>query len=184
MMWPTPSPARSCWPGTTTASSSWGGSLALAEPPLTANPRVTARGPFRSADLPAWLDRADVGLSTSLFETFHRVTREYLLAGLPVIGSRAFGIPDIVRPGVNGLLYDHADPDSLTRAVVALLDDPPLLSALTEGARRTLVRSVEEEADELAALYLDVLATATDRPLGPGAESDAVAGHPVRAAGR
>jgi len=150
-----------------------GGNVALTEPMLTANPRITARGPYRSQDLPAWLDQADVGLSTSLFETFHRVTREYLLAGLPVIGSRAFGIPDIIRPGANGLLYDHADPDSLTRAVVALLDDPQLLAALTDGARRTTVRSVEEEAGELAALYVEVLGqrdrTANDRPSVPGA---------------
>jgi glycosyltransferase involved in cell wall biosynthesis len=64
----------------------------------------------------------------------------------------------VVRPGVNGLLFDHADPGSLGRAVVRLLDDRALLATLTAGARATVVRSVDDEADELASLYREVLA--------------------------
>jgi glycosyltransferase involved in cell wall biosynthesis len=135
-----------------------GGEEELATSLVAANPLVTWAGPYRSDELPDLLARVDVGLSASYFETFHRVTREYLLAGLPVVGSRAFGIPDVVRPGVNGLLFDHADPGSLGRAVVRLLDDRALLATLTAGARATVVRSVDDEADELASLYREVLA--------------------------
>ena len=99
-----------------------------------------------------------VGLSTSGFETFHRVTREYLLSGLPVIGSRAFGIPDIVHPGKNGLLFDATDPDPLVQAVLSLLDDRTLLAELTGGPAPTAVRSCEQEADDLADLYAEVIA--------------------------
>lgn len=135
-----------------------GGDQELIAPLLAANPRVTALGFYRTEELPQLLAQADVGLSTSVFETFHRVTREYLLAGLPVIGSRAFGIPDIIRPGFNGLLFDPAQPDTLTRAVISLLRDPRFVATLTAGARSTSVRSVDEEADALAALYLEVRA--------------------------
>jgi glycosyltransferase involved in cell wall biosynthesis len=126
--------------------------------PLRANPNVDLRGAYRADDLPSLLAPADVGLAPSYFETFHRVTREYLLAGLPVVGSRAGGIVDIIRHGTNGLLFDHAEPESLTRALIQLLDDRALLDRLTNGAARTPVRSLDEEADALAGLYDGLLA--------------------------
>jgi glycosyltransferase involved in cell wall biosynthesis len=135
-----------------------GGNESLVAPLVDTNPNIIMLGAYRPEDLPEFLAHMDVGLSTSGFETFHRVTREYLLAGLPVIGSRAFGIPDIVHPGKNGLLFDSTDAASLVRAVVSLLDDRARLAELTEGARSTLVRSCEEEADDLAAVYEEVLA--------------------------
>jgi glycosyltransferase involved in cell wall biosynthesis len=143
-----------------------GGNEDLVAALVDANPNVIMVGPYRPEDLPGFLAHMDVGLSTSGFETFHRVTREYLLAGLPVIGSRAFGIPDIVRPGENGLLFDSTDPATLVRSVLSLLDDRALLATLTEGAGSTSVRSGEEEADDLAALYAEVLA---EPPVSPGA---------------
>jgi len=74
-----------------------------------------------------------------------------------VVGSRAFGIPDIVQHGHNGLLFDSTDPTTLVRAVTSLLDDRELLARLTEGAQSTSVRSSDEEADDLFALYEEVL---------------------------
>ena len=121
--------------------------------PLLDDPRVTDHGPYGPGDLARLLGGADVGLSTSVFETYHRVTREYLAAGLAVVGSTAFGITDIVVPGTNGLAFDHAEPESLVRAVTALADDRLLLSRLQSGARATAIRSVAEEVDDLEALY-------------------------------
>ena len=135
-----------------------GGNEGLVAPLIDANPNVITVGAYRPEELPELLSHMHVGLSTSGFETFHRVTREYLFAGLPVIGSRAFGIPNIIRPGKNGLLFDSTDPGALVRAVLSLLGDRALLARLTEGARSTPVRSSEEEADDLAALYAEVLA--------------------------
>jgi glycosyltransferase involved in cell wall biosynthesis len=134
-----------------------GGKESLVAALVGANPNVIVGGAYRPEDLPELLTHVQVGLSTSYFETFHRVTREYLLAGLPVVGSRAFGIPDIVQHGHNGLLFDSTDPTTLVRAVTSLLDDRKLLARLTEGAQSTSVRSSEEEADDLFALYEEVL---------------------------
>jgi phosphatidylinositol alpha 1,6-mannosyltransferase len=120
---------------------------------LDKNPRVHWSGSYQPYDLPRLLKGVDVGLSTSRFETFHRVTREYLLSGVPVIGSTAFGIPEVVRHGQNGLLFDHRDPGSFLRAVLECLDTPQLLERLTAGAHETTIRSVGEEVDDLVALY-------------------------------
>jgi len=124
--------------------------------PLLGDRRVTDRGPYTPAELAGLAAEADVGLSTSVFETFHRVTREYLAAGLAVVGSTAFGITDVVVDGGNGLLFDHLRPGSLVEALVRLLDDRALVAALRRGARATAVRSVAEEVDDLVALYHEV----------------------------
>ncbi|HEY1989440.1 MAG TPA: glycosyltransferase family 4 protein [Acidimicrobiales bacterium] len=155
-----------------------GGNEDLVAGLVDTNPNVIMVGAYEPEELPALLAQMQVGLSTSGFETFHRVTREYLLAGIPVIGSRAFGIPDIVRPGKNGLLFDSTDPDSLVRAVLSLLDDHPLLAELTEGARTTPVRSCDEEADDLAALYAELLAGSPVAPVPGGLGSVPAGAHP------
>ncbi len=124
---------------------------------LEGNPRVHWPGAYTPKDLPDVLAEASVGLSPSWFETYHRVTREYLAAGLPVIGTTAFGIPGAVQDGVNGLLVEPGDVEGLVAALLRVLDDTSLLQSLTEGARQSTVRSVEEEIDEIMALYSEVV---------------------------
>jgi glycosyltransferase involved in cell wall biosynthesis len=76
---------------------------------------------YGSADLfvlPAVVDRkGDVeGLGVVLIEA--------LLAGTPVIGSRAGGIPDVVRDGETGWLVPPGDAEALAGAIAAAMDDP------------------------------------------------------------
>jgi glycosyltransferase involved in cell wall biosynthesis len=44
-------------------------------------------------------------------------------AGVPIVGTRVGGIPEIVRDGVNGYLVSPADPHSITEASVRILSD-------------------------------------------------------------
>jgi glycosyltransferase involved in cell wall biosynthesis len=135
---------------------------------LEVNPRVEVLGAYEPTDLPALLSSADAGLSTSLFETFHRVSREYLLAGLPVVANPTFGIDGLVVDGENGLLYDRTSPDGLASAVCSLLDDRALLARLTAGAVATRpgIRSLDDEMAEMAELYREVV-LARPRPARP-----------------
>ncbi len=121
-------------------------------------PLVDLHGSYLPEELPLLFGSVDVGLSVSRFETFHRVTREYLLSGVPVITSETFGALDVIREGVNGLVFDSTDSADLARKCARLLDDRGLLRRLSEGAEATKVRSVKEEADELEALYEELLA--------------------------
>jgi len=122
------------------------------------NPRVRSFGAYTPAELPEILADASVGLSPSWFETFHRVSREYLAAGVPVIGTTAFGIPEVVRDKVNGLLVEPGDVTGFVVAIVRVLEDRQLLSRLTEGASTTRIKSVEEEVDDLSVIYAEVVA--------------------------
>lgn len=141
------------------------GDAQLVAPLLECNDRVDLHGPYQPGELPGLLARAHVGLSTSLFETFHRVSREYLLAGLPVVANPTFGIEGLILDGVNGLLYDRTVEQSLARTVCSLLDDRDLLARLTAGAAesRSMIRDADDEVDEILELYAEVLAASPRR---------------------
>ncbi|MGH3849201.1 MAG: glycosyltransferase, partial [Pseudonocardiaceae bacterium] len=124
---------------------------------LGAIPGVHVGTQYRPEDLPSLLGSAHVGLTTSRFETFHRVTREYLSAGLAVIAIPAFGVADVIVDGVNGLVVSPADAAGLARAIVRVLDDRELLNCLRRGATDTEVRTVDDEIDQLEELYRTML---------------------------
>jgi glycosyltransferase involved in cell wall biosynthesis len=136
-----------------------GGDRALAAP-IAHHPDVSVEDAYAPDDLPGLLADADVGLAVSRAETFHRGTREYFLAGLPVVGTPVGGIPQIVRDGVNGRLVDVARPEALAAAVLEVLEQPGRLAALRQAACTTFVRPLTDEVDELVGIYEGV-ATAT-----------------------
>jgi len=83
--------------------------------------QATLRRAYREADalvLPAIVDvKGDTeGLGVVLLEA--------LRFGLPVIASRAGGIPDIVRDGDTGWLVAPGDPGALADAIVAVASNP------------------------------------------------------------
>jgi glycosyltransferase involved in cell wall biosynthesis len=91
-------------------------------------------------EVAAALDDASVLLLPSFSEGLPRVAMEALARGRPVIGARAGGIPDIVEDGVNGILVDPYEPDSIAEGLVGVLGDRDLLERLAAGAARSAGR--------------------------------------------
>ncbi|MBI4903312.1 MAG: glycosyltransferase family 4 protein [Acidobacteria bacterium] len=58
--------------------------------------------------------------------------------GVPVIASRAGGLPEIVRDGVNGLLVEN-QPESVAAAIRQLMDNPPLAARMGEAGRQIVL---------------------------------------------
>ena len=72
-------------------------------------------------------------------EAFGRVTVEAMRAGLPVCGTNSGGTPEIIDPGVNGLLSPAGDANALAANLMALESDgvsatQPRLSCCRNGA--------------------------------------------------
>jgi glycosyltransferase involved in cell wall biosynthesis len=65
---------------------------------------------------------------------------EAMSCGLPVIGSRHAGIPDVLEQGVHGLLVDPFDLPALTAAMGRLAREPELAASLGRAAA-ALIRS-------------------------------------------
>jgi glycosyltransferase involved in cell wall biosynthesis len=87
------------------------------------------------AEVAAALDAARALVLPSASEGLPRVAIEAFLRGRAVVGTRAGGIPDIVRDGENGLLVPFRDAEALAAAIVSLLEDRELARQLGEGAR-------------------------------------------------
>jgi glycosyltransferase involved in cell wall biosynthesis len=84
---------------------------------------------------------------------------EAMSCGVPVIGSRVGGIPEVIHPGENGLLFESGDAGELFRCIVALASDSELRAKLAAQARVSAQsRSVEVVARQYGAIYQRVLA--------------------------
>lgn len=92
-------------------------------------------GYLRGQDLANAYACADVFVFPSRTETLGLVLLEAMAAGCPVVAARAGGIPDIVTDGVNGYLFDPADPTGEVAATQRLLGDPAGRAALRQAAR-------------------------------------------------
>ena len=120
---------------------------------------VRFMGRFEERDLSGVYQQFDVLVVPSLWlENSPLVIHEAFMAGVPVVGAKIGGIPDLIEDGRTGLLYDPADAGALSAALRSLVDMPRRLEDLSVGVQmRTRVRSIEEDADSWDALYEQVL---------------------------
>ncbi len=79
------------------------------------------------------------------------VIHEAFMAGVPVVGARIGGVADLIRHGVDGVLYEPTDAGALGAAVTQLVRAPDRLREL--GAAAPEVRSMVEDASWWEEMY-------------------------------
>ena len=110
-------------------------------------------------DIPNLMAAADMVVIPSDAEPFGRVAIEAMALGKPVVGTRAGGLPEVVRDGETGLLVVPRFPESLAKACVRLLENDFLARNLAEAARKRVASEfhIDRAAKETAALYETML---------------------------
>ncbi len=91
--------------------------------------------PF-TTEIPALVNTFDLSLLPSRGETFGLVVIEAMAAGVPVIGTDAEGVPEIIRHEENGMLVTPGDIDALASAMRRLREDGGLRHKLGTRARQ------------------------------------------------
>lgn len=87
-------------------------------------------------------------------EPFGRIVAEANACGVPVVSSNRGGLPELVRDGENGFVFDADRPDSLTETLAGLLADDSWRHTLPEQARRLSRRfSPARIAEQYEQLY-------------------------------
>jgi N-acetyl-alpha-D-glucosaminyl L-malate synthase BshA len=86
-------------------------------------------------DMSQFLAVSDVLLLPSDLESFGLVALEAMACEVPVIATRVGGIPEVVRHGVDGFLYDVGDVKSMAEGCLQIVKQPGLRETMGHAAR-------------------------------------------------
>jgi len=83
---------------------------------------VLAGGGKPKDEIPVWMNACDIFVLPSLYEGNPTVMFEALGVGLPFVGTKVGGMPEIIQNNKLGLLVPPADPDALANAILKALE--------------------------------------------------------------
>ncbi len=122
------------------------------------HPAIRRLGPVPHERMGAIFQDLDVLVVASTWiENAPFIIREAFAAGVPVVASNLGGMAEMVRHGIDGLLFPAGDTPALAAALRRLADDSDLRHALSAGI--VLPRSIEDDAASLRPLYLQLCAS-------------------------
>ncbi|MEQ1906813.1 MAG: glycosyltransferase [Pirellulaceae bacterium] len=107
-------------------------------------------------DVTAQLQRMHAMVLPSLFgEGLPMVVLEAMASGLPVIASQVEGIPEAIRDGVDGLLFEAANPAQLADQILAMKSDLNRWEQMGTSARERHRECLSDVAmaTKIAAVY-------------------------------
>ncbi len=103
----------------------------------------------------------DLCVVPSIEEPLGLVALEALAAGTPVVASQTGGLPEIVRPGENGILVPPRDPRKLAEAIIQMSQSQSERQRLGENGRRMVQREFDptQLSRDVEEVFLNVVAT-------------------------
>ena len=110
-------------------------------------------------DLERILPCLDLLIHPALMEGLGVSLLQAAAAGVPVVGTRAGGIPEAMTDGVTGLLIRPGDPEAIAEAAVRILSNPGLAEKMgLEGKKLAAERfSIEAMARGNLEVYRDIM---------------------------
>lgn len=99
-----------------------------------------------------FLQIADIFVMPSQFEGLSNAILEAMACGLPVIATRVVGNIDIIQDGINGILIEPNDEQSLINAITLLLTNPDKARAL--GLNAQMMVQQEYSLDKTVGKYV------------------------------
>lgn len=107
----------------------------------------------------ALLAKADIYCLPSYKEGFPMGIIEAMSLEIPIVASRAGGIPDALEHGKEGLLIDAGDIQALANAITRLIQDRALNTELAANAKQKFTENFSTEVifNQLDQIYAEVL---------------------------
>ncbi len=104
----------------------------------------------RVDDVVGFLGRLDVFVLSSYTEGLPNAMLEAMMAGRCVIATKAGGIPEVVAEGDNGLLVNPGDAENLSRALLAVFENPQWREKMAVRGRDTVLAkfTLQRQAEE------------------------------------
>lgn len=113
--------------------------------------RVRFVGRVANEALGAYYAASDaVIMAGTFYEALGRMLMEACAHGVPVLGRRVGGIPDVIEDGKNGFLLDGRYPDELRSRIETILASPDLARRMGEYGRAKMAREFSPRASARA----------------------------------
>ena len=123
---------------------------------MVRHPHIRLAGPVDHERIGDALHQADCLVVPSLwYENSPMVIQEAFAAGVPVVASRLGAMIEKVSEGKTGRLFGAGETADLARVLADIVEHPEQLSYLKKNVRPG--PSIEAQADELLAIYEDLL---------------------------
>lgn len=109
-------------------------------------------------DVSNLMNTSKIFVLPSRWEGLPMVILEAMAHGLPVISTPVGGIPEVVKNRENGILVPKEDPNSLSKAILEVLNDSELLRKLSKNAYEFVKQyySIETYTKNLLSLYREI----------------------------
>lgn len=110
-------------------------------------------------DLPRWIGALDLLVHPAFMEGLGVSLLQASAAGVPIITSRAGGLPEAVKDGVSGVLVAPGDSNELAQVFKALCDDPVKRKQLGAQGRARIEQafSVAKMVEGNLAVYKEII---------------------------
>jgi glycosyltransferase involved in cell wall biosynthesis len=114
--------------------------------------------------MPEFYDSAEIYLTSPNIDCMPGSLLECLASGLPIVATKAGGIPFIVKDRESALLVDINDHEALAARAMELLEDEDLVGRLTDRGLKEVTRYHSAPVrDQWAALYEELALQAQAR---------------------
>ncbi len=122
--------------------------------------KVTMLGMLDDAGMKEQLLKCSVFVCPSVIENSPNSLAEAMLLGVPVVASRTGGIPDMVQPGKDGVLFETGNPSELAKSILQLWDEPVIAAVYGDNAsaHARITHNADANYRRLMEVYRDICA--------------------------
>lgn len=117
--------------------------------------RIIFHGKIRNNDINKFYNNADILVIPSVWnEVLGIVILEAFSAGIPAIGSRIGGIPEVIKHNYNGFLFEPGNVDQIKTTLENLINKPSALVELGKNALETAKQyGMQNHIEQLVQYY-------------------------------
>ena len=102
--------------------------------------------------------KSSVFVCPSIVENSPNSLCEAMLLGMPVVASRAGGIPSLIQADKEGVIFEKANVESLADGILQIWDEPVIADVFGDNARKRALEVHDPDANykRLVEIYTEI----------------------------